>query len=139
MARVRVYVDGFNLYYGALKPAPALKWLDLVAFCDRIRPGDSVDHVRYFTARVSGAQDVTSPGRQQLYLKALEMLPRISIHFGQFRTHEVMMPMAGNYADQVRTRAEDRGEGFRREPRDPASPRRRRRSVRGGRGDLGRL
>ena len=94
MARVRVYVDGFNLYYGALKPAPALRWLDLVAFCDRLRPGDTVDHVRYFTARVTGAQDATAPGRQQLYLKALGTLPRISIHLGQFRTHEVMMPVA---------------------------------------------
>jgi len=29
--RVTMYVDGFNLYYGLLKPNPALRWLDLAA------------------------------------------------------------------------------------------------------------
>lgn len=99
MTRVRVYVDGFNLYYGALKPKPALKWLDLVALADRLSPGgDAVDHVRYFTARATAAPDPTTPGRQQLYLRALEMLPRLSIHYGQFRTHPKRMPIVGTAA-----------------------------------------
>jgi hypothetical protein len=87
MGRVRVYVDGFNLYYGALKPRPACKWLDLVALAKLLRPGDDIEAVRYFTARVNGDRDATSPGRQKLYLTALGTQPIVSVHFGQFRTH----------------------------------------------------
>ena len=36
MARAYVYVDGFNLYYGALKRTP-YKWLDLGKFCQVMR------------------------------------------------------------------------------------------------------
>ena len=32
MQRANVYIDGFNLFYGALKGRPSLKWLDLAAF-----------------------------------------------------------------------------------------------------------
>jgi hypothetical protein len=32
MAKVNVYIDGFNLYYGAVKGSP-YKWLDLGALC----------------------------------------------------------------------------------------------------------
>lgn len=33
--RTRVYVDGFNLYYGCLKGTP-WKWLNLVALFERV-------------------------------------------------------------------------------------------------------
>ena len=32
-----VYIDGFNLYYGALKGTP-YKWLDLEALCRKLMP-----------------------------------------------------------------------------------------------------
>ena len=38
--RTRVCVDGFNLYYGALKGTP-YKWLDLVDLARRLFPADS--------------------------------------------------------------------------------------------------
>ena len=47
----RFYIDGLNLYYGALKGTPH-KWLDLEAFAYRLTPHDQIDAVRYFTARV---------------------------------------------------------------------------------------
>ena len=34
-----VYIDGFNLYYGALKGGP-YKWLDLERFFRRLRNAD---------------------------------------------------------------------------------------------------
>ncbi len=38
--RVTIYIDGFNLYYGLLKPNPALRWLDLAALVSaRDSPG----------------------------------------------------------------------------------------------------
>jgi hypothetical protein len=46
-----VYVDGFNLYYGALRGTPH-RWLDIGAFCDLLLPKNDVRKVRYFTARV---------------------------------------------------------------------------------------
>lgn len=36
-----IYVDGFNLYYGALKGRPH-KWLDLEALCRVLLPGDQI-------------------------------------------------------------------------------------------------
>ena len=32
--RTRIYIDGFNLYYGCLRQTP-YKWLDLVALFER--------------------------------------------------------------------------------------------------------
>ncbi|HEX5010662.1 MAG TPA: hypothetical protein VFY71_09685 [Planctomycetota bacterium] len=40
-----VYVDGLNLYYGALKGTPH-KWLDLVRFAGRLRINDDIVRVR---------------------------------------------------------------------------------------------
>ena len=62
--RTRVYVDGFNLYYGALKDTP-FKWLNLVELIRRLLPvGHAVDKLNYFTARVSGVSDPGAPARQ---------------------------------------------------------------------------
>jgi hypothetical protein len=46
MAKVNVYIDGFNLYYGAVKGSP-YKWLDLAALCHRTLPSDTVQSVEY--------------------------------------------------------------------------------------------
>jgi hypothetical protein len=73
--RVTVYVDGFNLYYGLLKPNPAVKWLDLSALATALRP-EAVTVVRYFTAKVRPVPDPTARDRQRLYLKALEFIFR---------------------------------------------------------------
>ena len=49
----RVYVDGFNLYYAALRGTP-FKWLDPVRLTTLLLPRDwTIDQLRYFTARVS--------------------------------------------------------------------------------------
>jgi hypothetical protein len=94
MARVRAYIDGLNLFYGSLKGRPATKWLDVVKLCEALRPNDTVEHVRYFTAPVHGKIDPGCPVRQELYLRALRTLPRFSDHLGRFRSHAVDMPLA---------------------------------------------
>jgi hypothetical protein len=43
--RTNVYIDGFNLYYGAVKRT-RYEWLDLGALCGRLFPGAQI---RYFT------------------------------------------------------------------------------------------
>lgn len=95
-----VYVDGFNLYYGALKGS-RFKWLNLKIFTEQLLPtGHVVEKIKYFTARVSGASDPDSPKRQQIYLGALSTLPEIEVHFGSFlsktiRRPTVNLPIAG--------------------------------------------
>jgi len=82
-----VYVDGFNLYNRALAGTP-YKWLDLPALCDRVL-GHRVEHVRYFTARIIARQnDPQQPQRQQAYLRAVDVDPRLTIHYGSFKRRE---------------------------------------------------
>ncbi len=88
-----MYIDGFNLYYGALKGTPH-KWLDVEALCRRLLPKDTIDKVRYFTAKVSARPgDPQQPQRQQTYLRALATLDTVTIHYGHFLTHTVRMPL----------------------------------------------
>jgi hypothetical protein len=87
VAQVNVYVDGFNLYFGALKDHPELKWLDLSALAGRLlNPGDTVHRIRYFTARIDSRGDPRAPQRQETYLRALRTTPNLSIEYGQFKT-----------------------------------------------------
>lgn len=94
--RINVYVDGFNLYYRCLKGS-AYKWLNLMKLCQRIFPNDEINLIRYFTALISSPYD--DPGksqRQQIYLRALSTLPNLSIHYGQFRSNIINMPLASS-------------------------------------------
>lgn len=54
-----VYIDGFNLYYGAVK-GTRYKWLDLEALCRRLLPKDNIAQIRYFTAQVSARRRPTA-------------------------------------------------------------------------------
>ena len=94
--RTFVYVDGFNLYYGALKGTP-WKWLDLPALFARVlQPRHEILSVKYFTARVSGtAADQSKPQRQDVYLRALQRFrPEVEVYFGHFLSHPVRAPLA---------------------------------------------
>ena len=102
--RTRVYVDGFNLYYGAVK-GTSFKWLDPVHLSRLLLPpGYVIDKLLYFTARVSGISDPGAPARQQTYLSALRTLPEVEVHFGRFLAKTVWrplinLPVAGNRID----------------------------------------
>ena len=90
--RARVYVDGFNLYYGALRGTP-FKWLNPVRLTGLLPPRDwAIDRLRYFAARVSGKLDPRAPARQQVYLKALATLPEVEVHYGRFLAKTVLAP-----------------------------------------------
>ncbi len=83
-----VYIDGFNLYFRALR-GTRFKWLDLKRLADVLVPNDKVDSIHYFTARLLELpEDPSQPQRQQAYLRALETLPRLQIHYGVFRRRE---------------------------------------------------
>jgi len=96
MAIVNVYINGFNLYYGAVKGSP-YKWLDLSALCRHMLPNDTIQSIEYFTATVSARpNDPGLPVRQHIYLRALTTIPNISICYGHFLTHSVPMILTGS-------------------------------------------
>jgi uncharacterized LabA/DUF88 family protein len=95
MAKVNVYIDGFNLYYGAVKGSP-FKWLDLAALCRHMLPGDTIQTIEYFTAILSARPgDPDLPTRQQVYLRALQTIPNLKITYGKFLTHSVRLVLTG--------------------------------------------
>ena len=98
-----VYIDGFNLYYGALRGS-TYKWLDLEALCRRLLPRDNINQIRYFTARITARPDDPQQAqRQETYLRALRTLPLVSVHYGHFLTHTVRMPLASPSRSGPRT------------------------------------
>jgi uncharacterized LabA/DUF88 family protein len=83
-----VYIDGFNLYNGCIA-GTGFKWLDFRALSETLMRGTTIQTVNYFTARIVDRLD--DPGqsqRQDTYLKALESLHGLTIHYGHFRTHK---------------------------------------------------
>ena len=85
--RVVAYVDGFNLYYGLKsKGWQRYYWLDVRHLAENLlRPGQSLEAVRYFTARIRPQpNDPGKPARQDTYLQALATLPDLRIHYGYY-------------------------------------------------------
>ncbi|MGH3777248.1 MAG: NYN domain-containing protein [Pseudonocardiaceae bacterium] len=86
MVRVAVYVDGFNLYFG-LKAKHGRKylWLDLQALAmSLLRPGQALEQIAYFTARVRNDPDGRQ--RQSGYLDALAShSPLVAVVDGRFQ------------------------------------------------------
>lgn len=112
--RTFVYVDGFNLYYKALKDT-TWKWLDLPAlFTKVLQPHHDILTVKYFTARVSSRDaDPSQPQRQDAYLRALQHhRPEVEVYFGHFLTHKVrarLVSRVGNQRTAKVFRTEEKG------------------------------
>jgi NYN domain len=84
--RTAVYVDGFNLFYRALR-GTSYRWLDLLSLSQQLlKPQNRVVLLRYFTARVNPTSaDPTKHVRQDTYLRALQAhIPCVHIHEGSF-------------------------------------------------------
>jgi len=83
----RVYVDGFNFYYGAVRGRTGRKWLDFRKFSERVIPASAtLDEVHYFTTRISARPtDPDGPTRQDAFLRALKTLDRVFVHEGSFK------------------------------------------------------
>jgi uncharacterized LabA/DUF88 family protein len=93
--RTNIYIDGFNLYYGALR-GTKLKWLNPLALCMNVlRKSHDFNRVRYFTAVVTPrATDPNQRQRQQAYLRALSTLEKMTIHYGFFLSNTKRYPVA---------------------------------------------
>jgi uncharacterized LabA/DUF88 family protein len=105
--RTAVYIDGFNLYYGAVRNTP-YKWLDLRRMAELVAPHDHrIDVLKYFTAHVKPTRtDPTADQRQKLYLTALRAhRPDISMIFGRFTIGEATVePLDPTLPARVRGR-----------------------------------
>ncbi len=92
--KTNVYVDSFNLYYGALKDTPS-KWLDVAKLCGLLLPTSDIVQIKYFTARIQARpNDPGAPERQQIFLRAIDTLPTLSIHYGHYATRKKTLPVA---------------------------------------------
>lgn len=108
--RTYAYIDGFNLYYGALKGTP-YKWLDLKSLLKNVL-GNSHDilKIKYYTARISSRPDnPNSPLRQMVYLNAIKsQIPELEISYGYYLSNTVRMRLAKptifkKYEDVIKT------------------------------------
>jgi len=82
--RTIVYVDGFNLYYGAVRGGP-YKWLDLERYFKLLRKDDELRRICYFAALLDGPRRSS----QAAYLRALEQRPLIEIVLGKFKEKQI--------------------------------------------------
>jgi uncharacterized LabA/DUF88 family protein len=105
-----VYVDGFNLYYGALKDAP-LRWLNPLALASQVFPAFECVRCKYFSAQVSAkAGGADQASRQALYWRALRTLPSLEIIEGHFKVRRTWARSAHPPPDMVEIiRAEEKG------------------------------
>src|SRR5690554_2625553 len=81
-----VYIDGFNLYYRALRHN-GNKWLNIESLFDELLPDYDVRRLYYFTADIRAKarpSDPRAPDRQKAYLNALTSLRRVTIVRGNF-------------------------------------------------------
>ena len=103
--RVGVYVDGFNLYYGARglcgRGTSGWRWLDLRALATDLVsrrtswPGAQVDRVVYCTARIDGASNPSGQADQDVYLKALLAAGSVDhIEYGTYVARVKNAPLA---------------------------------------------
>jgi len=88
VARTIVYIDGFNLYYRALR-GTSHKWLDIAAMSRAALPAScQIEAIKYYTAHISGRVDPDAPRRQHAYLRAIATLPKVAIHYGNFLVNQ---------------------------------------------------
>jgi hypothetical protein len=92
--KTNVYVDGFNLYYGALKDS-RYKWLNVLSLVQAVvQQHHQIARIRYFTARVKSRPGSQAHVSQDAYLRALQTLPNLEVHLGQFLSHPARRPRA---------------------------------------------
>ena len=85
-----LYIDGFNLYYGALRTT-GLLWTDLRKLGEALFPEDTIARICYFTTMVEGS---SARRRQCAYLRALETLDGFEAYYGEFRRNTRMRFLA---------------------------------------------
>lgn len=103
--RVGVYIDGYNLYYGARgicgRSTSGWRWLDLRAMAEDVIAARSkwsnvvIENVTYCTARISGASNAEGQREQDVYLRALSHTSSATrISYGTYVARVATAPLA---------------------------------------------
>ena len=108
--RACVYVDGFNLYYGALKDSP-LRWLDPLALASLVFPAFDCVSCKYFSAIVAATAGSDEQAlRQAVYWRALRKIKGLEIIEGHFKVRKTWARSAHPPPEMVEViRAEEKG------------------------------
>lgn len=86
--RTIVYIDGFNLYYGACR-APDRRWLDVSALATRLLPEDEIEAIGYFTANIKKDREDRRAGSPAALPPCAEEHPNLEIFLGRYIPKEV--------------------------------------------------
>lgn len=101
-----VYIDGFNLYYGARglcgRGTAGWRWLDLRALAEGLIAGPgaqwsgaAIERIVYCTARVSGRDNLSGQRDQDTYLRALKAHGSIDeLSMGAYVSRVATAPLA---------------------------------------------
>lgn len=103
--RIGVYIDGFNLYYGARdfcgRGKAGWRWLDLEALATNLIGrhqawvGANLEKLVYCTAAISGVDNPVGHREQDVYLKALQHRSTVTyIEYGQYVARVKKAPLA---------------------------------------------
>lgn len=85
------YIDGFNLYKGALEKRNNLKWLDLNSLCRKLMPEMELGSIYYFTAPLKNKfPDDKANERQHAYWRVISD-SGIQIIKGKFLKNETTL------------------------------------------------
>jgi len=100
--KIRVYIDGYNLFYGRLKHKEGsinsrrrkLRWLDPKKLVEQFLHDDfEIDQINFYTTDIDALYlGDKSPSRQQEYYRALMTVENINIIKGRFSKNPTMMP-----------------------------------------------
>jgi hypothetical protein len=91
--KTNVYVDGFNLYYGAVRHTP-YKRLNIRRMCEIAFPNIEIAEIDYCTAIVKDAPwDPHQSTRQLMFIRALKTVD-VQVYYGSFLSKVVKMPLA---------------------------------------------
>jgi hypothetical protein len=95
LPKANVYVDGFNLYAGALYKTKGCKRLDIRLLSEQLFPDLEIQTIKYFTAEISAdPSDPGASGRQRAYWRALQTDPDLVIIKGKFFSNNKRKPLA---------------------------------------------
>lgn len=101
--KVGVYIDGYNLYYGARglcgRGTAGWRWLDVRGLASGLLPsswsGATVDRVVFCTARIDAASNPSGQADQDIYLKALRSSGSADqIEYGYYVSRVKRAPLA---------------------------------------------
>jgi hypothetical protein len=105
--RVGVYIDAYNLYYGARascgRGKPGWRWLDVRALTERLLArradwlsnGAAIDRIVYCTARIDARTNPSGYADQDIYLKALVAHGSVDhIEYGKYISKVKSAPLA---------------------------------------------